>query len=88
MLEPLAYEFAPRQPGYPELESVKLAAKVDRFDANKAARAEMAKRDFLTLAMVFAVTGLASFTSLCVVAAVVDQGRANIKSWVAANEPV
>jgi hypothetical protein len=50
----------------------------DRFEASAATRAEMAKRDRLTLAMVFAVTGFASFTTLYVVAAVVDQG---IQNW-------
>lgn len=55
------------------------AVKLDRFEANAASRAEQARQGRLTLAMVFAVTALASFTSLYVVAAVVDRGAQN---WI------
>lgn len=52
---PLAYEFVPPLPGERELESVKLALQIDRFERNAAERAERGKQAGLIAWAVLAV---------------------------------
>jgi hypothetical protein len=85
---PIAHEFAEPAPGSPELVSVTLGREVDRFDRNAAQRAEMARAARWTLVRVFFTAGLISFAALYSVAAVVEQGHSNIKTWMASHEPV
>ena len=65
-----------------------IAVKLGRFEANAKSRAEQARQGRLTLLAVAVIVPILSFTSLYAVAAVVDQGRINLKNWMVANEPV
>lgn len=64
MSRPIAHEFAPMLPGYPELVSVTLSRDLERWNTNAEIRDKSAVKDIWTLALVFIAASSISFLAL------------------------